>query len=159
MKKIIYIITISVILFSQNGIAKQNIFEESFTKSKIKLEKNRLKYVEEHLTLTGKLAADFWPIYKDYREKITVLNERAFILLKIYSKDYNNNKISNNKAEVLMNEFMALDSQRLKVKAIYIDEFLHTLPAKVVWRFFHIENNLDTMINNAYINQIPLVNI
>lgn len=163
MKKFINLAFVFVFVFafyfSSFSHAVQYYNDDMFAASKIELEKNRIKYVQKKLGLDSALSNDFWALYKSYRAKIIVLNERTILLLKNYAEASNTNTITNEKANKFMDEFMLLDERRLMVKSKCKDEFLTKLPAKVVWRFFHIESNLDTMIDNAYIDQVPLVNL
>lgn len=159
MKKFIMLFTIVLLSYSGFSSAQQNNDDENFNVSRLILAKNRIKYIEQNLPMTEELSKLFWPIYKDYQSQVKTINERVIVLIKVYADNYNQDAITNEKASLLMADFMEVDKQRLALKAKYIKIFSAKLPAKLVWRYFHIESNLDTMINNSYISQIPMVNL
>lgn len=144
------------LLFVNDALSQQS--NESFDIDRQELEKNRIAAVKNNLKLTPELSVVFWPIYDDYRSDVQLLDNKSIDLIKQYADYYNKNLISNEIATKLMTEFMQLDQKRLNLKVRYVRIFTNKLPSKIVWRYFHIENNLDTSIKNSYINQIPLVN-
>lgn len=155
-----HILLVVVLLISLSGVTYgQQYNGVNFKVTRMKLEENRHKFVEKNLMMTKELSDDFWPLYKRYRTNVKIVDEKTISLIKIYAEHYSQDTITNEKAAQLMSEFMALDKRRLTLKDQYIKIFSAKLPEKLVWRFFHIESNLDTMIKNSYISQIPMVNL
>lgn len=157
MKKLFFLSVALLISLPLFTYAQEHTNSDYFEVSGMKLENKRTKYIKQHLPMKEELSSVFWPLYKKYRNHVKTINERTIALIKIYAESYNQDNVTNEKAALLMAEFLELDKQRLILKVKYIELFSAKFPEKLVWRFFHIESNLDTMIRNAYINQIPIV--
>ncbi|MCW8878225.1 MAG: hypothetical protein OQJ89_09300 [Kangiellaceae bacterium] len=141
--------------FSSLGSAKSK--DKEFNEVRQQMEINRKKLIKKEITLDESQTKTFWGLYKEYRKAMTKVDDDALIVTERYAKLHNSNTVTNEKAASLMNQYLELEERRLKVKKNFIKKFSKALPAKTVWRFFHLEENINTQIKNAYIDQIPLV--
>jgi hypothetical protein len=57
----------------------------------------------------------------------------------------------------LVEEYLTIEADRVKVKRAYIDEFAKALPGRKVARFYQIENKLDAVIRYDLAATIPVV--
>ena len=66
-------------------------------------------------------------------------------------QDYTANfsDLSNEKAMKLVDDYLAVEADRVKVKRAYVDEFVKALPGRKVTRFYQIENKMDAVIRDA----------
>ncbi|TQV85959.1 hypothetical protein [Aliikangiella coralliicola] len=157
LKTIYYLISFTIVTSLSTGISASDNFNEVLQLDRAKLELKRENFIAKTLMLSTDESKQFWPLYKEYRKAVSNIDTKTIQLLKDYAKSYNNNEVSNEIANRLMSEFLQVDLSRINLKARYMKKFTKKLPAKLVWRYFHAENNLDTMIRYAYISQIPLV--
>ena len=141
--------------FSSLGSAKAQ--DKEFNEVRQQMEINRKKLIKKEIALDESQAKTFWGLYKEYRKAMTKVDDDALIVTERYAKLHNSNTVTNEKAASLMNQYLELEERRLKMKKKFIKKFSKDLPAKTVWRFFHLEENINTQIKNAYIDQIPLV--
>ena len=59
--------------------------------------------------------------------------------------------------ERLLDEFLAIQKEEIKIKTDWAPKFAKILPAKTVARFYQIENKLDILIRYELVDPIPLV--
>jgi hypothetical protein len=134
-------------------------FDDIFEIDRAKLEIKRRAFVENKLTLSNRQKKHFWSLYEEYRADISKVDDRAIKLTKYYArlKNKNKNEISEKQAEKLLEGFLELDRKRVELKQLHAKRLNNFFSTKLVWRFFHIESNLDATINYAYISQIPII--
>jgi hypothetical protein len=119
------------------------------------LKANKKLIVSENMNLTEKEADIFWPVYEEYQKALRKLNERTAKLIKDYASNYN--ALSDEKAISLLDEYMAIEEDRLKLRSSYIPKFRFVLLAKKVFRYYQIENKLSAIITFDLARGIPLV--
>ena len=69
----------------------------------------------------------------------------------------NFHKLSNDKALKLMEDYLAVEDDRVKVRRTYLPEFAKILPGRTVARFYQIENKMDAVIRYDLAAAIPVV--
>jgi hypothetical protein len=65
--------------------------------------------------------------------------------------------LSNDKAMKLMDEYLSIEAERVKVRRTYLDEFAKVLPGRKVARFYQIENKIDAVLRYDLAATIPVV--
>ncbi|MDM7916420.1 MAG: hypothetical protein QUU85_14345 [Candidatus Eisenbacteria bacterium] len=121
------------------------------------LQSDRQAIVAANLPLTEEEAAAFWPLYREYREEIQKQGDRLIDIMLEYAKDAEN--LSEEQAASLLDDFLAVQRDELKIKAEWVDEFREILPQKSVTRFFQIENKIDATLRYEAADLIPLVEV
>ncbi|HKA54508.1 MAG TPA: hypothetical protein VKJ47_12690 [Candidatus Binatia bacterium] len=111
--------------------------------------------VSHNLPLTAQEAKRFWPVYEDYQKARQDLDERMRRLLADYA--LHQQDLSDEKAEQLVNDLMALDEERAKLPRSYLAKFTQVLPIKKVARYYQIERKLDALINYGVAVSVPIV--
>ena len=96
----------------------------------------------------------FWPLYREYRLEMAKVNDRFVKLLVSYMQSYD--ELSDAQATHMMDEYLAIERARNRVKAKYVPRFREKLPARKVARFFQVDNKLDAIINADLASVIPL---
>jgi len=81
--------------------------------------------------------------------------ERTVQLIKNYAQNYET--MSDETAEKLLSEMLAIDKDHLKLKENFLPKFHKVLPAKLVARYYQIENKIDAVNTFGLAAQIPLV--
>ena len=73
--------------------------------------------------------------------------------------DYGKNMdiLTDEKAAALLDEYLKIQRDEVKVKQSWVSKFRKVLPAKTVTRFYQIEGKLDTLLRFEAAAQIPLV--
>ena len=116
---------------------------------------NRKALVAVNLKLTDDEAAKFWPIYDRYQKEINALGDRLVGVIQDYTTNFSD--LSNEKAMKLVDDYLVLEADRVKVRRAYVDEFAKALPGRKVARFYQIENKMDAVIRYQLAATIPVV--
>jgi len=99
-------------------------------------------------------AAAFWPVYKKYEAEWTKLGDEQLEIITDYAENYDT--LTDAKAKDLITRAIALEGKEHALKERYLPEFLAVLPAKVVARFFQVDNRVNTLIDLELSSEIPL---
>jgi hypothetical protein len=116
---------------------------------------NRKALVAVNLNLNDEEAASFWPVYDRYQQEISATGDRMLAVIEYYVAHFRD--LSNDKALQLIDDYMAADADRLKVRRSYVGEFAKILPGRTVARFYQIENKMDAVIRYDLAATIPVV--
>lgn len=119
------------------------------------LRTNRRAFVEVNLALDEAEAARFWPLYDRYQGEMGTFADRTVALIENYGANYRT--VSNEKALQLMQEYLAIEAERVAVRRRYLDEFAAVLPGRTVARFYQLENKMDAVLRYDLAAGIPVV--
>jgi len=97
----------------------------------------------------------FWPLYEEYQKELAKLNKHRLDFIDSFGKGYE--KVTDKKAKDLMDEWVDIQKDALKVKSSYIGKFGRVLPMKKVARYFQIENKLEAAVDYELARRILLV--
>jgi hypothetical protein len=116
---------------------------------------NRKAVVAVNLKLTDDEATKFWPIYDRYQKEINAVGDRLVALIGDYTQNFRD--MSNDKAMKLVDDYLAVEADRVKVRRAYVEEFAKSLPGVKVARFYQIENKMDAVIRYELASTIPVI--
>jgi hypothetical protein len=119
----------------------------------IQLEKQAI--VEQTMEITSTQAGKFWPLYLEYENARRGISDRMAKLIDGYLAQYD--RLTNDYAETVLADYLAIEQDRLKLKKQYIKKFRKILTARQTARFFQLENKLEAMIRAELATEIPLV--
>ena len=111
--------------------------------------------VAKTMELDADEAAAFWPVYKKYEAEATTLGDERLAIITDYAD--NIDTLTDEKAKDLITRSVALEGKEQALKEQYLQQFLAVVPAKVVARFFQVDNRINTLIDLELSGQIPLV--
>lgn len=113
--------------------------------------------VAENMQLTEGEAKAFWPVYESYQNELFLLQSRSIKLIKDFAGAYD--KMTDKDAKKLLDEYLTIESLRLKVRQAYLPKFRKVLPEKKVARYYQIENKIHAVLNYELAKDIPLVKV
>jgi hypothetical protein len=116
---------------------------------------NRKALVTVNLKLTAEEASKFWPIYDRYQQELNAVGDRLVGVIQDYTTNFST--LSDDKAMKLVDDYLAVEADRVKVKRAYVDEFAQALPGRKVTRFYQIENKMDAVIRYDLAATIPVM--
>ncbi len=116
---------------------------------------NRKAFIAVNLALPPEQAANFWPVYDRYQKDMNAVGDRVAALVEEYKANYTT--LSNEKALELIQDYLAAESDRTKVRRAYVDEFAKVVPGLTVARFYQIENKIDAVLRYDLAATIPVV--
>jgi hypothetical protein len=116
---------------------------------------NRKALVAVNLDLSDDEAARFWPVYERYHKEINAIGDRLVGVIQDYTAHFSD--LPDEKAMALMEQYLTIEADRVKVRRSYLSEFAKSLPGRKVARFYQIENKMDALIRYDLAATIPVV--
>jgi hypothetical protein len=111
--------------------------------------------VAVNLGLTQEESAAFWPIYDRYQQEVNAVGDRLVALIQDYAANFRG--LSDEKARKLVEDYLAIEGDRVQVRRSYVDEFARSLPGRKLARFYQIENKMDAVLRYDLAATIPVV--
>jgi len=122
-------------------------------REKVRADKKLL--VAENMQLTEAEAKAFWPVYDQYQDELFLLRARTVKLINDFAGAYE--KMSNETAKKLMDEYMTIESLGPKLRQTYLPKFRKVLPEVKVVRYYQIENKIQAALFYELAANIPLM--
>ena len=119
------------------------------------IQADKKAYISEYLQLTQAEGKEFWPYYNSYQFDLQKVNERLVKLINDYSKTYQN--MSDQDAVKMVDEYLAIERDQLKLKELYFRTLRKTLPVKKVTRYMQLENKINALVRFELAKKTPLV--
>ena len=113
--------------------------------------------IGKYMTLTSAEANAFWPVYEDYQSDLQKINQRLVDLLQSYATDHQSDSLTDEKAQKLLDEWIAIEGDDAKRRASYVPKVLKVLPPKKAARYLQIENEYRTLLKYDLAVAVPLV--
>ncbi|MFZ0611980.1 MAG: hypothetical protein WAM73_07075 [Desulfobacterales bacterium] len=129
--------------------------EMQILREKVKADKKLL--VANNLELKESEAKGFWPVYEAYQKDLATINQRTASLIESYAADYRENTLTDEKAQRLAAELVAIQQAEGGLQASYLPKLSKVLPAKKVVRYLQIENKIRAAVKYELAGYIPLV--
>ena len=105
---------------------------------------NKKALVAVNLGLSDAEAKEFWPVYDRYEKDLKGVNDRLVQVIDDYTSHFKD--LSNDQARKLVDDYLAVEEDRAKLRRTYLGDFAKALPGKKVARFYQIENKMDAVI-------------
>ncbi|MGH7478235.1 MAG: hypothetical protein ACREJ8_01410 [Candidatus Methylomirabilales bacterium] len=112
-------------------------------------------FIATNMGLTESEAKAFWPVYESYQGELAQIEARAGRLLEEYARTYR--AMSDQVAKKLLDEFLAIEADRLKLRQAYLPRFRKALPDTKVGRYYQLENKIHAVVSYDLAWLIPLV--
>jgi len=112
-------------------------------------------FIATNMGLTESEAKAFWPVYESYQGELAQVEARAGRLLEEYAKNYR--AMSDEVAKKLLDEFLLIEADRLKLRQAYLPRFRKALPDTKVGRYYQLENKIHAVVSYDLARVIPLV--
>ena len=116
---------------------------------------NKKLVIAETMGMTESEAKVFWPVYEAYQKDLVKLNDRILKLINDYANNYFT--MSDQAAKKLMDEYMAIETERLKIRQSYLPRLRQVLPEMKVLRYYQLENKIQAIVDYEVAAIIPLV--
>jgi hypothetical protein len=113
--------------------------------------------VAANMDLTESEAKGFWPLYEDYQKDLNAINVRIAKLIESYAADYEANSLTDEKAQKLTTELVAIGQAEGELPASFVPKLSKVLPPKKVARYLQIENKIRAAIRYELAATIPVV--
>ncbi len=121
------------------------------------IQSERKNVVARNMELSEKEQQAFWPLYEEYRAAMRKTGNRFVKLITEYADAYKAQNLSDAQARRMVDEYLSIETDKLKVKKRYVKRFESVLPPKKLARFFQVDNKMDAFINARVARDVPLV--
>ena len=122
---------------------------------KEKIRTDKKLFIATNMQLTESEAKEFWPVYDAYQTELGKLIEREIKLIEDFAANYET--MSDDVAKKLLNDSLAIDSNHLKLRQMYLAKFRGVLSDKKVARYYQLESKIDAVFEFELARKIPLV--
>ena len=156
MKKTVQIIIILLICLWIAPVFAQDLSPQSMEALREAAKSNKKALVALNLNLTETKGKAFWPIYESYQKDIAKVNERLLALIKDYAKEYKASSLTDEKAKQLINAYIVIEEDLLKLKKSYLEKVSAVIPNKKVMAYFQIEEKIQPIIRFDLAINIPV---
>ena len=137
-----------------SGASKQNLADEiKMLRKDVRAEKSKI--MGAAMGLDEGQAKKFWPIYKDYDRELTKLNDVRLGNIIAYAQNYD--KMTDNKADELVNGAIAYRKKRIDLLANTYDKVRAALGSPLGARFLQVEDTLLGLIDLQIQSNLPLM--
>ena len=119
------------------------------------LQANRKAMVAVNLDLEDAEAEAFWTVYDRYDDERAQVRDRLVALIDDYSANFR--ALGGEKAMQLVQDYLAVERDRLGVRQRYLEPFSAALPPRKVLRFYQIENKIDAVLRYQLAGRIPVI--
>ena len=122
-----------------------------------KLKADKKLIVSKYMELTESEAKRFWPVYEEYQADLQKIDQRLLGMLQSYAADYRNKSLTDEKAQKLLDEWIAIENDDAKRRGSYVPKVMKALPAKKAARYLQIENEYRILLKYDLAAAVPLV--
>ena len=105
------------------------------------------------MDFNDKEGAAFWPIYRQYAQARSTLDDGRVIVIKAYTQKYPN--LTDADAKGMAERMFDYDARLAALKKSYFKKFSKVLPPLTVTKFFQLERRIDLMIDMKVESALP----
>jgi hypothetical protein len=120
-----------------------------------KLRADKKLFVAQNMGLTKSEAEAFWPVYENYQNDLGKLFDRSVKV--VHSFDNGLNTISDEAAKKLLDECLAIEGKRQKLRESYVPKFRSALPDRKVVLYYQMENKIEAALKFELAKSIPFL--
>lgn len=119
------------------------------------LRSKKKQTIAANLQLTDAQATKFWPVYDQYVEELTKINNEKYAVIKEYADAWGNMK--DDQALSLINRALAVEEKVAQLRIKYVPIFTKVVSGSTVATFFQIERRVQALVDLQLSAQLPLV--
>jgi len=154
-KVTLVLVALVMVMVSVFTVAAQEKPSDNMQIVREKVRADKKLLVAENMQLTEAEAKAFWPVYDQYQDELFLLRARSAKLIKDFADAYE--KMNNDTAKKLLDEYMTIESLGLKLRQTYLPKFRKVLPDVKVVRYYQIENKIQAALVYEAAANIPLM--
>jgi hypothetical protein len=150
------VVALTITLFGFAGFAlAQDTPADNMEIVKEKIRTDKKLFIATNMQLTESEAKEFWPVYDAYQAELGQLIDREIKLIEDFAANYET--MSDEVAQKLLNDALAIDANHLKLRQMYLAKFRGVLSDKKVARYYQLESKIDAVFEFEMAKKIPLV--
>ncbi|MCK9997262.1 MAG: hypothetical protein KAH56_13385, partial [Candidatus Krumholzibacteria bacterium] len=118
------------------------------------LRTGKMEVMTEAMALTDEQGAVFWPIYREYQTKLSVIGDKRIAMIKEYAENYEN--MTGEKASELMKVWFGQQKDRLSLLEKTAKKVAKDVDPVTAARFIQVENAVNMLIDLQIASELPL---
>jgi hypothetical protein len=122
-----------------------------------KVRADKKAWVAQNMNLTPDEEKRFWPVYDGYQKELRLLDRRLLEMLETYAKHYRAQSLTDDMAEKLTAETLAIEEGEVRLRKIYANKLSKILPGRKAARYLQLESRMRTVIRFELAKNFPLV--
>lgn len=162
LKKLVRIMAFATVLLasgitSGQGGDEATAEDPALGEARLLLQAGREDIIRDEIRFTESEALAFWPAYDSYHIEIMAVRDRHSKLVVSYLKAYRAGSVSEEYAEQVVDDYLDIKSELLKIQKKHLKSFRKALPARKAARFYQLENKLDAELEVQLAHFVPLI--
>jgi hypothetical protein len=117
----------------------------------------RQEIMRQMMVLTKEESDPFWQLYQEWRSKQQGMGDRRVTLITQLGE--NSLDLTDAKARPMLDEWMKIQEDDLKLKKEYLNKFRKILPERKVARFFQLESKMDAAVAYDLAGKVLMVEV
>jgi hypothetical protein len=119
------------------------------------LRTQKIALITKALDLSQEEGEKFWPIYRDYEQKLNKIVDARLANIKAYEANYST--MTNDKAASLVKMALKIDRSRYDLQKKYYGKIAKATSAVIAARFLQVESLVNNLVDLQIARQLPLV--
>ena len=119
------------------------------------LKTGKVEVVKEALNLEGAKADAFWPVYRKYQLDLDKIGDKRIALIKDYAANFD--KMTDEKAKLLVKQALDLQSQRTSLLKNYYGQFEKVLGSIDAAKLVQVEHLIMALVDVQLAAEMPLI--
>jgi hypothetical protein len=111
--------------------------------------------VSDNLTLTDSEDKIFWPLYDEYMSARNPIVDKRLKIAAEFMQNYAS--LDDKSADEIMSRSLQSEQELLEIKREYLQKMSAVLPAKLVGKYYQIENRISALLDLIRMSAIPLI--
>ncbi|MCE5244184.1 MAG: hypothetical protein ABFD98_10250 [Syntrophobacteraceae bacterium] len=144
----------ALVVLAASPVTAQEKAEDNMQLVIEKMRADKKLLVAENMKLTENEGKQFWPLYDRFQDELFLLRSRTLKMIGDYKDSFE--KLDNNTARRLLDDYLATETLRLKLHQVYLPKFRKILPDVKVVRYYQIENKIQAALMYEAARTIPL---
>jgi len=120
-----------------------------------KISADKKLLIAESMDMTESEAKAFWPVYDSYQNGLSKLYDRTVKLINSFDESFKT--MSDEAAKKLLDEFLAIEGERQKLREAYVPKFRNALPDRKVTLYYQMENKIEVVLKFELAKTMPLL--
>jgi len=117
------------------------------------LKTDKASIIEEAMQFKPEEAKAFWPVYKQYDQEMSTVNDELVQLIKTYAQKFGS--INDADARGLTTQAFSVQSRKIDVKKKYFPIFSKATSALTAAKFFQVDYRLELLFNLKLASELP----
>lgn len=117
------------------------------------LRADKAEIVKQAMQLKPEEATAFWPVYKEYDQQVSNLNNSLVALIKTYAEKYGS--INDKDATDLSEKAFDFQAKKVALKKKFFPKFSKATSPLTAAKFFQVDNRLELLFNLKLASELP----